>query len=280
LTSILNIDKSKFFKIINYIDLKIKKSSIKKNTFGVISRFSEDKNMPMFIMSLVDIFKKYPNYVCYLVGTESNYYDDYLKYLCKLHNLDNNIIFTGFQEDVGKYYQLFDFIVLPSVSEGCSYNLIEAMSMGLPIITSNVGGNHELVKDNINGVIYDYSEIRDFEKKTVYIKNYNEQLSSIGYIINSDEYKYNYNTNVIVPKYTICKNNHKIIDNNCLLCNNIVDKIKIYNYNLTMIRDSIFKIIELESEQLIKIEKNNIEFIKDNFNQELYINQVLHIITL
>ena len=278
LSSLLNINESMFFKIINYIDFNIKKVNNKNYSFGIISRFSEDKNIPMFIISLSNIFKKYPNYKCYLVGTDSKYYDDYLKYLCKLYNLDKNIIFTGFQEDVAKYYQLFDFIVLPSVSEGCSYNIIEAMNIGLPVVTSNVGGNHELIKDTINGILYDYTGIRDFEKKTVYIKNYNEQLSNIGYIINNDKYIYNYNISAFIPQYTICKNNHTILDNNCILCKNIIDKNNLFNLNVNKITESILKMIELDNESLIKIRENNIEFIKNNFNQEIYINQVLNII--
>ena len=42
-------------------------------------------------------------------------------------DLNNNIKIEGYQEDIKKYYELFDFIILPSVSEGTSYNLIESM---------------------------------------------------------------------------------------------------------------------------------------------------------
>jgi glycosyltransferase involved in cell wall biosynthesis len=279
LSFLLNIEKSKFSKLINYVNFNHTKISNKNLKFGIISRFSEDKNIPMFILSLLKIFKKYPNYQCYLVGCNNEYYDNYLKNLCKINNLDNNIIFTGFQENVDKYYKLFDFIVLPSVSEGCSYNIIESMNLGLPVVTSNVGGNFELIENKKNGIIYDYTGIKDFEKKTIYIKNYNEQLSCIGYIINNNDYNYQYNVNLLIPFYTKCKFNHVNLNNNCSLCKIIIQKNKLFEENCNKITDSLFKMIELNNDELITIENNNINFIKNNFNKEIYINQILNILT-
>ena len=120
LSNILNIQKEKFYKISNYTNI-IDNNIICKNKnkkFGVISRFSEDKNIPMLIISLIEVFNKYPDYKCYLIGTYNQNYDNYLKYLCNLFNINNNIIFTGFKENVFEYYKIFDFIILPSVSEG------------------------------------------------------------------------------------------------------------------------------------------------------------------
>ena len=290
LHTFLKINIDKFIKIINYTDIinynienTIKE---KKYKFGVISRFSEDKNIPMFILSIIPIFKKYPKYKCYLVGTESEYYNEYLKYIIKINNLQNYILFEGYQENVVKYYEIFDFVILPSVSEGCSYNIIEAMSLGLPVICSNVGGNDELIKNDDNGVIYNYTSIRELEKKYIYIKNYNEQLSKIGYFINenTENNKFIFYNNfskydkikAYIPYYLTC--NSKCINKNCSLCDEIKLKSNIFTENINTITNSIFKMIELDNEHLAKIEKNNINFIKNNFTLNKYINQLLSII--
>ena len=240
LSNMLQINENKFFKIINYSEINnINKNNNKNYKFGVISRFSEDKNIPMLILSLVDVFKKHTNYKCYLVGTHTPKYDDYLKHLCKLYNISKNIIFEGYQEDVLKYYEIFDFIILPSVSEGCSYNIIEAMNIGLPIITSNVGGNHELIKNNVNGIIYDYTNIRDYEKTKIYITNYNEHLNKIGYIM---------------PDFN--------------------EKSELFNINKNTITKSILEMINFTDEHLNIIKNNNKEFINNYFNQTIYIKQL------
>ena len=121
---------------------------------------------------------------------------------------------------------MLDFIILPSVSEGCSYNIIEGMSYGLPIVCSDVGGNHELIKNNINGIIYPYTNIKTFEEKTLFIVNYHQQLNDIGYFINNNDFLNNYNIindykniEVIIPFSVKCK--IKLHKNNCKFCNNI-----------------------------------------------------------
>jgi len=301
LTNLLKINITSFFKLTNIFDDLhnnsnrendyIKNNSLKKKTkkFGVISRFSEDKNIPMLIYSLVNVFKKYPDYKCYLVGTDNIYYDNYLKYLCDLLDVSKYISFEGYQDNVVRYYKMFDFIVLPSVSEGCSYNIIEAMSFGKPVIVSDVGGNHELIKENINGIIYPYTGIKDFESKTIYINNYNEQLSLIGYFKKSDIDKNYMNNNinfnnieVNVPYFMTCKLCKNIMYNlnnrrKCIYCLNIKRKIEIFNANMMSITTSIIKIIEIDDISIDKISLNNIDFIKKNFNNDIYIRQILEL---
>ena len=298
LTVLLKINLTSFFKLINIFDdlhkdyfqnddINYKSLIIKTKKFGVISRFSEDKNIPMFIYSLLEVFKKYPDYKCYFVGTDNIYYDNYLKYLCELLDISKYISFEGYQDNVLKYYKMFDFIVLPSVSEGCAYNIIEGMSLGKPMIVSDVGGNHELIKNNINGIIYPYTGIKEFESKTVYIKNYNEQLSLIGYFKKSEIDK-NYSNNNInynnievnIPYFVSCKlcKNITYQQNRCIYCLNIKRKIEIFNKNMLTISSSIIKMIEIDDLSRDKIYNNNKEFIKRNFNNDIYIRQILELL--
>ena len=57
----------------------------------------------------------------------------------------------GPRDDVDKLLQSLDLFVLPSLAEGISNTLLEAMSCGLPVIATAVGGNPELVVDGITG---------------------------------------------------------------------------------------------------------------------------------
>ena len=279
LTKLLNINNDKFYKIINYLNINdLPNDSKKKYNFGVLSRFSEDKNIPMFILSLLNIFNKYPNYTCYLVGSNNESYDNYLMHLIKINNLDVYIKFVGYQNDTSIYYKKFDFIILPSVSEGCSYNILEAMSYGLPVITSNVGGNHELINDT-RGLLYDYTELRNFESKKIYIENYNEQLSLIGYVEkdklnNNINYKFmnHYNEELLIPFYLSCKI-HINYDNKCNHCIYIKNKIELFNINKERIEKSILSMIEKNE----YVGNKNIEFIKTHFHKNIYINQIFSI---
>jgi len=283
LTKLLNINKNKFVKIINYVTMKPQNTeyiNIKNKKFGLISRLSEDKNLPMFILSLIDVFKKYPNYKCYLIGTHTKYYDEYLQDIIKINNLKKNIVFEGYQNNVSKYYEMFDFVILPSVSEGASYNIIESMNYGLPVLCSDVGGNHELIRDEINGLLFEYSNIKKFEEKNIYITNYNNQLSNIGYIVNNDTFNNKYinksifnKTEVIVPYNVICNKNDCT---NCKNCEYINNSTKIFNSNMNNITVSIIKMIEMSNEEIKNINYNNKLFIKMSFNENIYMNQLLN----
>jgi sugar transferase (PEP-CTERM/EpsH1 system associated) len=55
--------------------------------------------------------------------------------------------FAGAQHDVSRLLQGFDLFVLPSLNEGISNTILEAMACGLPILATAIGGNVELVRD-------------------------------------------------------------------------------------------------------------------------------------
>lgn len=76
-------------------------------------------------------------------------------------NVCGNIKYLGFQKEVSKFYQEADVMILMSEFENFPISVIEAMSYGLPIITTGAGGISEMVKDYYNGLIItsDTSEI-------------------------------------------------------------------------------------------------------------------------
>lgn len=59
----------------------------------------------------------------------------------------------GSRNDVPELMRLMDIFVLPSLAEGISNTILEAMATGLPVIATNVGGNPELVTDGSTGAL-------------------------------------------------------------------------------------------------------------------------------
>lgn len=58
---------------------------------------------------------------------------------------------AGARNDLERVYQTLDVFVLPSLNEGISNTLLEAMASGLPVVVTAVGGNVELVSSGIHG---------------------------------------------------------------------------------------------------------------------------------
>jgi glycosyltransferase involved in cell wall biosynthesis len=76
-----------------------------------------------------------------------------LKEEVKRCGLKKQVRFLGFREDILALLSLMDVFVLPSLSEGLSIALLEAMAAGRPVVATNVGGNPELVTDGETGFL-------------------------------------------------------------------------------------------------------------------------------
>jgi sugar transferase (PEP-CTERM/EpsH1 system associated) len=70
------------------------------------------------------------------------------------NTLEGRVCFAGDSSRVPELLNAMDVFVLPSLNEGMSNTLLEAMACGLPALATNVGGNPEIVEDNINGCLF------------------------------------------------------------------------------------------------------------------------------
>lgn len=60
---------------------------------------------------------------------------------------------AGDRDDVFRLLQALDIFVLPSLAEGVSNTILEAMATGLPVVATDTGGNPELVEHGVNGLL-------------------------------------------------------------------------------------------------------------------------------
>lgn len=68
-------------------------------------------------------------------------------------DLENNILLLGKKENIADYLSTFDVFILPSLWEGFSVVILEAMACELPIIATSVGGVPEIVQDGYSGFL-------------------------------------------------------------------------------------------------------------------------------
>lgn len=90
-----------------------------------------------------------------------------LNSLIKELGMEESIKLLGWRENVYEELKKADVYVCSSLIEGVSISIIEAMMMGLPIIASNVGANPDLVKDGVNGILFESENIIDLKKAII-----------------------------------------------------------------------------------------------------------------
>ena len=76
-----------------------------------------------------------------------------MQHLVKQESLDGRVELLGNRLNVGDYLKAADIFIMPSLWEGLPIALLEAASYGLLIITTDVGGNPEIITDELNGFL-------------------------------------------------------------------------------------------------------------------------------
>lgn len=117
--------------------------------FVTLSRFDYQKNMDE-MYRIAKAFKDDDRITFTWVGDG----EDREKLERDAENERVKVTFTGFTRTPSKYLKMADWYISTSRFEGLPYGLIEAASVGLPIIASNVKGNNEVVCDKYNGFLF------------------------------------------------------------------------------------------------------------------------------
>lgn len=164
----------------------------KEYDFIIVASFSEVKDHLLLFKVFKELCDDNHNYKLLCVGggplLESS------KEFVKDYNLERNVIFTGSQSNVFKYLSMAKIFVLSSKYEGNPISVLEAMSMGLPLVVPNVGGIPNIVKNNRNGLLYEPS-------------NYEQLLYSMKELLNDEALQKTITNNNLtdIENYTITK---------------------------------------------------------------------------
>jgi sugar transferase (PEP-CTERM/EpsH1 system associated) len=120
---------------------------------GTVGRLAEVKNQRLLIMAIKCLMVARPELshkVRLVMVGDGPLYSALQKEVLEL-GLSDVVWMPGDRDDVPQLMQLMDVFVLPSLAEGISNTVLEAMATGLPIVATKVGGNPELVVDGENG---------------------------------------------------------------------------------------------------------------------------------
>jgi glycosyltransferase involved in cell wall biosynthesis len=112
---------------------------------GTVANLKRKKGYRYLLQAATLIRREVPNVRFLLVGQGPE--EQYLRQQARRLRLDRTVIFAGHRDDVARIVAAFDVFALPSMYEGLSIALIEAMSLGKPSVVTRTGGVPEVVHD-------------------------------------------------------------------------------------------------------------------------------------
>lgn len=118
---------------------------------GMVANYSDYRGHEFFIRAVPLVLKEVPGAKFIIAGRDTTSLK--LTSLAASLGVTENIRFAGFRSDVPDLLSVMDISVNSSLSEGLAGALRESLAMGVPVVATNVGGNPELVKDGINGLL-------------------------------------------------------------------------------------------------------------------------------
>lgn len=174
-----------------------------RNRVGMIGRITYQKNPLLYLKIAKAITRDLPDVKFILLG--AGIHDHLVKEVNSFlneNNLTNTVIIERWStySDIFEFYRSIDVFVLTSMFEGLSFSLLEAMSVGTPVVVTEVDGNKDVI-NNFNGTISNSIDVLIAAIKELLLKR--EQREKIGQIAYNHVQQFNnvYNVNNIYAYY-------------------------------------------------------------------------------
>lgn len=123
--------------------------------FGSVGRMAEVKDYPTLVRAFIELVGAHPVLAARarLVIVGEGPAREACRHLLDDAGLAQQAWLPGERHDIDVVMRAFDVFVLPSMNEGISNTILEALASGLPVIATAVGGNVELVETDVNGML-------------------------------------------------------------------------------------------------------------------------------
>ena len=167
----------------------------------MISRLVNEKGVVEYFKACKIVKQLYPKVHFTLIGSEVKSVDRVSDAIFKLINSDKSLDYIKSTDNILRYIQSCHVYVLPSYHEGMPRSVLEAMSVGRPIITTNANGCRDTVSNTKNGFIIDIKNINQLVDKMIWFIKNKDKINQMGVI----------SRNIIEDKFDVTKINNSYI---------------------------------------------------------------------
>lgn len=148
----------------------------KKNKIVNVGRLKKQKNQKMLIEALKSVDDQY----CLEIYGDGPLKEELIEFATKC-GVKDRVHFMGNVKDVFEKIKDAKVFVLSSDYEGMPNALIEAMCLGMPVISTKVSGTEELIVDNANGILVDINDVNGLSNKLNLLLDNDELRNSMAF---------------------------------------------------------------------------------------------------
>lgn len=161
-----------------------------------ISNFRKVKRVEDVLKVFARVNQRIPSKIL-MVGDGPERYK--LEEMCTKLGLCSRVKFIGKVRDTQAVLEISDLFLLPSETESFGLAALEAMAVGVPVISSNTGGIPEVNVHGVTGFLSNVGDVDDMAKNALHILSDKERLHSFK--INARKHSENFNMEKIVAQY-------------------------------------------------------------------------------
>jgi glycosyltransferase involved in cell wall biosynthesis len=173
-----------------------KREENKYLTLGNAGRLVAQKGQEFLIKVAKQLKDKGISFRLYIAG--SGELEKTLKNACRVNDLEEEIIFLDFVEDMTEFLRDLDIYLSTSLHEGSSHVIIEAMGAGKPIVAFDVSSMPELIENGETGFLVTFGDTEKFAEKIIELKNNPKDLERMGKNARIEvEKNFNFKSNII-----------------------------------------------------------------------------------
>lgn len=161
------------------------KESIETPGAVFVGRLSEDNGIHILVKAFIQVVKEIPAAKLYLIGSGKEDLIKNLKSDISESNIENSVIFLGAKdnEEALSIISKCDLAIVPHQwpKEFGPVILVEALALGKPVITSNIGGTNEFVENGENGfLVDDFRSPEAFAKEITFLFRSPKKMEQMG----------------------------------------------------------------------------------------------------
>lgn len=143
-----------------------------------IGRLNEENNLDVLMLAWQKVSANVPDARLVIMG------DGVLRQPLESYGhqlgIDRSLKFMGLPPDTAPYYQSADVFVYPARSIAVATSVIEAMSCGVPVVTSRIAGTSDIMVENETGILCEPGDVRGLATALVYLLQNEQDSENMG----------------------------------------------------------------------------------------------------